>query len=549
MRHRVCQLVAFLLVAAWFVPQFAMGQRTEGQLSGRVLDPSGASVPDAQLTLSQSTTGVSLTATSNTSGQYVFPSIAPGTYKLTVDAKGFAQRILDGVVIYTARNTDLDVTVTVGSTTQSIEVLAESPVLETTTNTLATTVVGDSIQELPLSGRDILPFAQLVPGAQVGGDLRFTTYNSMPNGAINISVDGTNNNFQRFRTSTTGFFEAAALRVGAIDEVTVSTSNLTADASAEGAVTLRFTTKRGTNAFHGSAFWEAQNSAFNANSFGNDALLSDNNPAGRKQPFHLNDFGGNIGGPILKNKLFFFFNFEWENQPSTTLFQEGMLSTAAQAGNFTYTRQDNGQQQTVSLYNIAAAYGAANPGANVSSTPNANVAAILNTVNGFAQGGSLAPNLADPYVATLQNILSFAAPQNTKQRWPTGRIDYLITPKVTWHTSYDLYWRTFPRQPVYPGDPIQENGFQSSYSTFATGVDWTINSRLINQTNFGILNTQERAQPGSTFNAFQGINFLPVASTFVNGIGSGAAFTPQFRIASASCPSRATTRFGISPTT
>ncbi|MFZ1139673.1 MAG: carboxypeptidase-like regulatory domain-containing protein, partial [Candidatus Sulfotelmatobacter sp.] len=463
MLHRLCQMVAFLLVVAlFFVPALVVGQaRTEGQLSGKVVDPSGAVVPEANLTLSQSATGASMTATTNASGVYVFPSVAPGTYKLTVDAKGFARGIYDGVAVYTGRTTDMDLKLAVGSTSQSVEVSAQGEVLETSTNTLATTVVADSIQDLPLNGRDVLPFAQLVPGAQVGGDLRFTTYNSMPNGAISISVDGTNNNFQRFRTSTTGFYEAAALRVGAIDEVTVSTSDLTADAGAEGAVTLRFTTKRGTNQFHGSVFWEAYNSAFNANSYGNDALLSAGlTSQGRKQPFHTNDFGGNIGGPILKNKLFFFANFEWENQPSTVLFTEGVLTSAAQAGTFTYTRADNGLQQTVSLYNVAAGYAPSHPTANLSSVPNANVQTVLSSVNTLAQKGTLAPNLTDPYLQSLQSTLSFTAPQNTKQRWPTARIDYLITPKITWHTSYDLYWRTYPRTTVYPGDPIQENGFQ-----------------------------------------------------------------------------------------
>ena len=535
MQHKLCLLVAFLLAVALLIPALVFGQgRTEGQLSGKVLDPSGATVPAAQLTLNQGTTGATLNATTNATGQYVFPSVLPGTYKLSVEAKGFARAILDGVVVYTGRTTDQDVTVNVGSTSQSVEVQAEGAVLETTTNTLATTVVGDSIQDLPLNGRDILPFAQLVPGAQVGGDLRFTTYNSMPNGAINITVDGTNNNFQRFRTSTTAFYSAAPLRVGAIDEVSVSTSNLTADAGAEGAVTLRFTTKRGTNQFHGSAFWEAYNSAFNANSFANNALLSAGLKAqGRKQPFHTNDFGFNIGGPIIKNKLFFFGNFEWENQPSTALFTEGVLTPFAQAGNFSYPRADNGQQQTVSLYNIAATYGAAHPGANISSTPNANVQTVLSEINALAQKGTLNPNNTDPYLLALQNTLSFTAPQETKQRWPTLRIDFLPTSKITWHTSYDLYWRTYPRQPFYPGPGIQQNGFQSSYSTFSTGLDWTINSHLINQTNFGILNTQERAQPGNSFNAYQGINFLPVASSFVNG---SAAFTPPVPFSNAVLP-------------
>jgi hypothetical protein len=520
MLHRLCQLIAFLLVASLaFVPEIVRGQaRTEGQLSGKIVDPSGAVVPNGKLTLSQASTGISLSATANASGEYVFPTVLPGTYKLTVDAKGFSQAIYNEVHVYTGRTTDLNLNLKVGSTSESVDVSAAGEVLETTTNTLATTVVADSIQDLPLNGRDVLPFAQLVPGAQVGGDLRFTTYNSMPNAAISISVDGTNNNFQRFRTSTTGFFEAAALRVGAIDEVSVSTSNLTADAAAEGAVTLRFTTKRGTNQFHGNAFWQAYNSYFNANSFQNDAYLAAGlTSLGRKQPFHTNDFGANIGGPIIKNKLFFFFNYEWENQPSTVLFTEGVLTPAAQAGTFTYTRADNGQPQTVSLYNIAA-------GAGLPAAPNANVQNVLSAVNALATKGTLSPNTTDPYLQSLQNTLNYTAPQNTKQRWPTARVDYLITPKITWHTSYDLYWRTYPRTPVYPADPIQVGGFQSSYSTFSTGVDWTINSNLINQINFGILNTQERAQPGNSFSAFQGINFLPVASSFA--VNNVPAFTP-----------------------
>ena len=520
MPRKACQHIAFLLVAPLvLLPCLTMGQaRTEGQLSGKIVDPSGAVVAGAMLTLSQASTGINLSATANASGEYVFPTVLPGTYRLAVDAKGFSQAVYNDVQVYTGRSTDLNLTLKVGSTAESVSVSAAGEVLETTTNTLATTVAADSIQDLPLNGRDVLPFAQLVPGAQVGGDLRFTTYNSMPNAAISISVDGTNNNFQRFRTSTTGFFEAAALRVGAIDEVSVSTSDLTADAGAEGAVTLRFTTKRGTNQFHGSAFWQTYNSAFNANSYQNDAYLATGLASlGRKQPFHTNDFGANFGGPIIKNKLFFFFNFEWENQPSTAIFTEGVLTPAAQAGSFTYTRADNGQPQTVSLYNVAA-------GAGFPSTPNANVQSVLSAVNTLAAKATLSPNTTDAYLQSLQSTLNFTAAQNTLQRWPTGRVDYLVTPKVTWHTSYDLFWRTYPRTPVYPGDPVQLYGFQSSYSTFSTGVDWTINNHLVNQANFGILNTQERAQPGSSFNAFQGINFLPLPASFA--VSNVAAFTP-----------------------
>src|SRR5215469_290556 len=113
MRHKVLLLLAGLLFAELLVPKFAVGQRTEGQLSGRILDPSGAAIAGADLTLSQSSTGSTLTTSSNASGAYVFPTVPPGTYNLTVNAKGFARATLSEVVVYTARTTDLDVKVTV----------------------------------------------------------------------------------------------------------------------------------------------------------------------------------------------------------------------------------------------------------------------------------------------------------------------------------------------------------------------------------------------------------------------------------------------------
>src|SRR5579863_10339314 len=346
-------LVLFVLAALILIPSAAFGQaRIEGQLSGTITDPSGAVVPGATVTLTQPSTGLTRTATSNDAGAFVFPDLLPGSYTVTANAKGFASAVYNEVVIFTGRTTDLKVTVKVGTATETVEVSAAAEVLETTSNTLTTTVTGDSIQDLPLNGRDALPFAQLMPGAQIGGDLRFTTYDAMPNGAINISIDGTNDNFSRFRTSTTGFYTGAGLRIGAVDEMTVSTDQLGADAAAEGAVTINVTTKHGTNQYHGNGFWETYNSAFNANSFANDAFLAAG-PAyaslGRKQPFHVNDYGGSVGGPILKNKLFFFVNYEREHVPQTSLATTEILNQTAQNGSFSYT-DASGNPETVNLY-------------------------------------------------------------------------------------------------------------------------------------------------------------------------------------------------------
>lgn len=530
--HNFRNATLLLSICFLLVSPLAWGQaRTEGELSGTVVDPSGAGIPNATVTLQEPGTGFNRSIKSNASGAYVFPDLQPGTYTLTASEKGFAPATYQGAVVYAGRTTNLKVTLKVGAVAATVSVSAQNEVLETSSNTLANTVTGSSIQNLPLNGRDALPFAQLLPGAQVGGDQRFTTYNAMPNAAINISVDGTNNNFQRYRTSTTGFFTASGLRIGAVDEMTVSTDQLSADAAAEGAATINVTIKHGTNSFHGNAFWETYNSALDANTYGNNLflyaskLLATADPTtsaayaatGRKLPYHINDYGGSLGGPILKNKLFFFFNFEDESTPGSSLVTTPVLSQSAQQGLFTYTRADNGQHETVSLYNIAAAKG-------FPFMENSNIASMLSTVNGFTSAGQLAPNTISPLLATLQNNLTFTYNNSTQQIWPTVRVDFLPKPNVTWHTSYNLYWRHIPKTPIYPRDPILLNGFQSSYSTFSTGLDWTINSNLVNQANFGILNNQEEFQPGNSFNAFEGITYLPIPTIFASPATS--TFTP-----------------------
>lgn len=533
MAHRLRGLFVLFAVASLLLilPSMARGQaRTEGQLAGTVVDPSGASVPNATLTISEPSTGFTTTVNANASGDYTFPDLQPGTYTLTASANGFATKTYKTVVIYAGRTSNLPVQLKVGTSVETVEVSAQGEVLETTSNTLATTVTGNDIQNLPLNGRDALPFAQLLPGAQVGGDERFTTYDAMPNGAINISVDGSNDNFSRFRTSTTGFYTGSSLRIGAVDEVTVSTDQLSADAAGEGGMTINVTTKRGTNAFHGSAFWETYNSAFNANSFGNDTYLYDARQlasadpdtsaayldAGRKQPYHLNDFGGNIGGPIKKDKLFFFVNYEREGVPGSALTTTNIPNSAAQNGTFTYTGADN-LQHTVNLYTIAAAKG-------FPSTPNSNIASLFTTINGFAAKATLRPDTTDAQLQSMMNQVNFSYNNSNTQVWPTARIDYLIKPNITWHTSYNMYWRTYPGTPIYPTDPVLEGAFQSTYSNLSTGLDWTISPTLVNQLNFGVLNEQEEFQEGNKFDAFAGITYLPVAS----GLGGpgGSLFTP-----------------------
>ncbi len=509
MRHTLFQKAFFLLILVTSLLSAIAQVRTTGQLAGTAVDPSGAVLPGVTVTARDTATSLSKSVTTNPSGQYIFPDLVPSTYQVTATASGFATAVYNDVIIEASRNKDLEITMKVGQATESVEVSAQGAILETTTNTLATTIDPDAIQNLPLNGRDILPMAQLVSGAQSGGDERFTTYNSLPNGSISITIDGMTANSMRYRTSTTGFFTFAPLRLGAFDEMTVSTSELTADAGAEGSMQAQFVTKRGTSQFHGNAFWEARNSFFNANSYTNNAL-------GLPRAFEvLNDWGGSLGGPLWKKKLFFFVNFEGISQkfpsPTTTPFP----TPQAQQGNFTYIGTD-GNQHTVNLLNLAATSCPTGP-LNPNNTPcgttvNPTIGTMLTAINGYALQGVVSPVSGLPY----EQSVSFTGIAPDTERYPTVRIDFQITPKVLLHSSGDLYWRKIGNEYVnYPGDPYKANGFKSTYYVESTGVDWTISPRLINQTNFGIEGDSELFNPGNSFNPFGSQNNFVINTPYL----------------------------------
>ena len=503
------RIISLLVVSTFLIAGLAEAQvRITGQVSGTVVDTSGAALPAATVTAHDPSTDITKSVTANAAGQYVFPDLPPGNYQLTATAQGFATAIYKGVVVESGRTRDLTIQMKVGTATERVEVTAQGVELETTTNTLATTIDPDEIQNLPLLGRDILPMAELVVGAQSGGDERFTTYDSLPNGAISITIDGMTANSMRYRTSTTGFFTFAPLRVGAFDEVTVSTSELTADAGAEGSTQVRFVTKRGTNQFHGNGFWQAINSYFDANSYVNDYLSI-------PKPLQvLNDYGGSVGGPLWKNKLFFFVNFEALRQKFAYPVDTEYPTATAQSGVFNYVGSD-GNSYSVNLLSLAANNG-------LPSTVNPQISPILSAINGYAANGAVAGVSGLPY----EQSVSYTGIQPDTEYFPTVRLDYQITPKIDFHTSYDMWWRNLHNySQTYPGAQPEAGGFKSTYYVFSNGVDWTISPHVVNQANFGIEGDVELFNPGNGFNYFQGQNqFVITPASLANG--GPQTFTP-----------------------
>lgn len=404
---------------------------------------------------------------------------------MSAKASGFQNSVYPNIVVETGRTVDLNIQLTVGQVTEVLEVKDVAPVLQTTTNVVATTIRNDYVQDLPLSGRDTLQFAALMAGAQTPGEgTRNTTFNGLPNASLSITVDGINNNSQRFKSGGTSFFGFTPARLDAIEEVTVSTTGGGADAAGGAAMTIRFTTRRGGNQYHGRLFEQFENDALNANTFFNNARGQ------ARAKVRRNDFGGNFGGPLpipgMKNKLFFFANFEAAPRPGTATTSVSVLTPEAQQGIFRFLQPD-GSIGSVNLLQLAGQNGYPN-------TIDPTIKGILDQIQGtIAKGTGITPNASNPNIATL----NWVRPANSNTVYPTARLDYQISPKIAWHGTWNLRWQNNEGYPRYPELPYLGDAYKTTTYIASNALDWTISPTILNSFNFGIQSNGELFYSGT----------------------------------------------------
>ena len=321
--------------------QALLAQTAAGSIVGIVTDHGGNVVAGAQATVLNKATNQALNATTNGSGYYSFPLLQPALYQITIHANGFKEYIRDNIQLDVANTLTVDVTLDVGQVTQSVTVTDQPPLLETQTSSLGEVIPNKSVVNLPLNGRNAYGFAALIPGvvAPYGfSQTAFDEYNdqfisingSRPNQNLFL-LDGGMNSEPAF--TGPGYFPSVDL----VEEYKVQTNNLGAEYSNTGGGIINVITKSGSNQFHGSAWWFFRHTDLAANDFFS-------NKAGLARPhFQFSQFGATLGGPIIKDKTFFFFSYEglrWIQSGSAV----GTLPTAAQrAGDFSSTYDSAGQ--------------------------------------------------------------------------------------------------------------------------------------------------------------------------------------------------------------
>jgi hypothetical protein len=400
-------------------------------MNGTVTDSTNAVVPGAEITATNIGTGQIFRTVSTDKGEWTLASMPAAIYRVTVSKAGFRTQTVAEVTINAGIPATVDVKLEVGQTTESVVVSAGAEILQTESATLATTVQARQVAELPFATRNAVELMVTQPGVTTPTNPRSSSVNGLPKGALNITIDGMNTQDNLLKSSD-GFFSYIYTPIDAVEEVTLSTSATDAMGGGEGAANIKFVTRSGTNSFHGGVFWQNRNTFFDSNYYFNNI---NGQPRDR---INLNQFGGHVGGPIKKNKLFFFSNFETYRLPNTYNFTRQVLTPDAINGNFKYKGTD-GNIHTVNVYNAAAAVNANLPSSVVrpfATTPDPIILSTLQKINSLVSTGNLKPR--DLTNNDYDRLDYNYQPHSLDRRYfSNSRIDYNITSKHALSVTYD----------------------------------------------------------------------------------------------------------------
>jgi len=330
-----------MVVLLWAaIPAVVFGQNVFGKIAGTVSDSSGASIGQATVTLTNLDTNTKNQISSDSSGSYSFPNISPGRYKIQVEKSGFKSFVREPIIVEVESGLRVDIVLPVGAASETVEVTGEAPLLQPETNSLGQVIEQRTVTDLPLNGRNPIALAELVPGVvpqgqpsagnsstgnpvganpfalgdfQMGGGMA---------GQSQILIDGVPTNGAYLNVVT------VIPTQDAVEEFKVQTNNLGPEYGRFAGGVINLTTKSGTNKFHGSLYEFIRNKVLNANDY------FDNRNGVLRPPFTQNQFGANAGGPVLRDKMFFFGSYEGFRLRKGNPFETWVPTDAERSGDF-----------------------------------------------------------------------------------------------------------------------------------------------------------------------------------------------------------------------
>ncbi|MEO8677521.1 MAG: carboxypeptidase-like regulatory domain-containing protein, partial [Vicinamibacterales bacterium] len=487
-------------------------------LSGTVVDASGAVIPGATVKVQNNGTGSEVETISGADGGFNVPSLAGGNYSVTVTLMGFKTAILKSVTVNAGIPAQVKVTLELGALSENITVVGESAtVVHSQSPAISTNITGQQITSLPLTSRNALDSLTALAGFNTSGAARSSTVSGLPRSAINITLDGMSVQDNYLKT-TDGYFARLSPLLDSVEEVTVTTAGNTAGDTGQGAVQIRFVTKSGTNSWNGTAYEYLRHDALNANTWFRNRDLPPDAETGKAPKDKLRQYqqGFAQGGPIIRNKSFFFFNYEELRSPAESTLQRVILTPSASSGIFSYNA--GGGVQNVNLLQIAAANGQL-------ATIDPTVAKVLANIQAATTKSGGVSALNNPLVQQY----TWSTPTTNFNPSPTARVDYEITKshRLTGSVNYrhinSTPDTTNSAQLPFP-NALQTGSQQSTRWTTSESLRSTFGSSLVNEFRVGASGGATLFSPEFESNMWSDTNGYRLN---LNGAccGTGAALT------------------------
>ncbi|HMC74171.1 MAG TPA: TonB-dependent receptor, partial [Terriglobales bacterium] len=323
-----------VLCFAVLAVQMLFAQVDTGTITGTVLDTQGAGVPSASLTFVETSTSATSKTQTDASGNYASPPLKPGTYKVTAQASGFKVQTHEAVNVKVQDRLRLDFNMAVGSVTENVLVTAETPSIQTDTSSLGEVITTTQITQLPLNGRDYIQLATLTTGVvRTSSGTNGNSGGSSTGGLNSFVANGTRGTLNNFlldgidNNSNDNGGVVLRSNVDAIQEFKLQTNSYSAEFGRSGGAVVNAITKSGANNYHGDVFEFFRNSSLDARDFFED-------PTQKKASFKQNQFGATFGGPIVKNKLFWFIDYQGTRIRNPQTFVSAIPTLEERVGNF-----------------------------------------------------------------------------------------------------------------------------------------------------------------------------------------------------------------------
>jgi hypothetical protein len=485
-----------------------MAQAVTGTLLGAVLDSTGAVVPNAVVTLANEGTDVVNKTTSGPQGFYTFPNLTPGQYSVTVAAQGFKTEVSKGNQVSVEQSTRVDFSLSPGAISEQVTVTGQTPLVESTSSDLGQTIDQTQISNLPINGRVVALVMQLAPGTTPaawgagnpedasgaastapggGGGGDYTSANGFPFEGNLYLVDGVTD------VELMNAYMGIQIPFDFVSEMKLETSNPTAEYGTFGGIISNITTKSGTNKFHGSVFEYNRNTVFNWPDY-----FSKINP-----PFHSNQFGAEVDGPIIKNKLFFSADFQWLKIAEGASGITSVPSQNARNGNLSGFVVNGAGPITnpMACYNSALANGLPNPvpcmaspavtvAGTYDTVPAADIEPIAGSTSGYLQP-SVWP-LPSPSLSGEVNNATYVQLSDASMPQEDARVDWAFSDHDSFFARFSYANRNL-KQPLLVGASTSPAIFMNNGNANAinqttndvVGWDHTFSSHMTNQFRIG----------------------------------------------------------------